>query len=53
MLRYIKELAYAHPDQVTATAGNQEEMMLDYYRSGDKLWPVMAAANVREPERSS
>lgn len=38
VLRYIKELVQAHPDQVTALAGNHEEMMLDYYRLGDKLW---------------
>ncbi|MGG1940401.1 metallophosphoesterase family protein [Paenibacillus polymyxa] len=38
VIRRIKELTEAYPNNVIALIGNHEEMMRDYYRSGDKLW---------------
>ncbi|QCT01472.1 metallophosphoesterase [Paenibacillus algicola] len=38
VIRRVKELTQAYPNNVVALIGNHEEMMRDYYRSGDKLW---------------
>ncbi|WP_229696243.1 metallophosphoesterase family protein [Paenibacillus albidus] len=37
VIKRIKELADTYPN-VQAVIGNHEEMLRDYYRSGDKLW---------------
>ena len=37
-VRRIKALADAYPEHVSVCIGNHEEMMGDYFRSGDKLW---------------
>ncbi|MBS5913104.1 MAG: serine/threonine protein phosphatase [Paenibacillus macerans] len=38
VVRKIKELADAHPNNVHVLIGNHEEMMSDYFQNGDKLW---------------
>ncbi|GFN33368.1 metallophosphoesterase family protein [Paenibacillus xylaniclasticus] len=38
VIRRVKELVEAYPNNVFALMGNHEEMMRDYYRSGDRLW---------------
>jgi serine/threonine protein phosphatase 1 len=38
VIQKIKGLAEAYPENVVALIGNHEEMMRDYFRSGDQLW---------------
>ncbi|MDF2922739.1 MAG: serine/threonine protein phosphatase [Paenibacillaceae bacterium] len=38
VVRKLRKLAAAHPDRVQVLGGNHEEMVRDYYGSGDKLW---------------
>jgi serine/threonine protein phosphatase 1 len=38
VIKRVKALMDAYPQNVFAVIGNHEEMMRDYYRSGDKLW---------------
>ncbi|MBO2945641.1 serine/threonine protein phosphatase [Paenibacillus sp. F411] len=38
VIRKVKELAEAYPNNVVALIGNHEEMMRDYYRRRDRLW---------------
>jgi len=38
VIKEIKLLLDAYPNNVHAVIGNHEEMMRDYFRSGDKLW---------------
>lgn len=38
VLKRVMALMDQHPENVFAVVGNHEEMMLDYFRHGDRLW---------------
>ncbi|GIP52938.1 metallophosphoesterase family protein [Paenibacillus vini] len=38
VVKFVKNLVDTFPNNVHAVVGNHEEMLSDYYRSGDKTW---------------
>ncbi|PAF31695.1 metallophosphoesterase family protein [Paenibacillus sp. 7516] len=53
VIRRIKELTEMYPHNVVALIGNHEEMMGDYYQSGDMLWQNHDGRNtIRDLEKN-
>lgn len=52
VVRTIKQLSDNYPEKVQVLMGNHEEMMRDYYQSGDKFWLSHGHETLRDFEKT-